>query len=317
MDLCLKSSSPFLGNYDSCYESFRENVSSCPCVEDQTQKEPGDVSILSILHDVSQSYVMSGDGSSKISAEIEEQKRGQVMFAKHAIIKEKLYLFGTGTKIAILFECSVIEIAEKLIYNRDERAEALSITEGSQALICFSENSNECEIFDGRTSRRTLNSTFTHDLGGLGYYKGQPTSVGCQSTNNKKTETLTASGWTTLPDFPENYASHNLIGLKNGGMILVGGYNAVGYFSRIWQLKDNRWTKLGDLQTAHGLGSAIFTGNSIYVFPGGPKTENEHAIQRIDFTAGEDFLQTQIIGYHSGWYKYPILLETSAYYCRY
>ena len=71
------------------------------------------------------------------------------------------------------------------------------------ALICFSENSHECEIFDGRTSRRTLNSTFTHDLGGLGYYKGQPTSVGCQSTNNKKAETLTASGWTALHDFSE------------------------------------------------------------------------------------------------------------------
>ena len=39
-DLCLKSSSPFLESYDSCYESFRENVSSCPCVEDQTQKKP-------------------------------------------------------------------------------------------------------------------------------------------------------------------------------------------------------------------------------------------------------------------------------------
>ena len=128
--------------------------------------------------------------------------------------------------------------------------------------------------------------------------------------------------------FRKPEACHNLIGLRNGGMILVGGYS---YTPRIWQLKDETWTKLGELEMVsfegtilavniclfqeHGLGSAIYINNYIFVYPGGPANDSGHAVQRIDLTDEEEFISSEIIGTHSGWYKHPILYVAPEDYC--
>ena len=39
---------------------------------------------------------------------------------------------------------------------------------------------------------------------------------------------------------------HSLVGLDNGAMLLIGGYNP--HAAQIWQLKDHQWSKLRDLQ---------------------------------------------------------------------
>ena len=75
-----------------------------------------------------------------------------------------------------------------------------------KALICFGWTGDirkTCEIFDGSTTVSTFASDWTHQFGGLGLYKNQPASVGCFSEKNQKAETLSASGWTALPDHPK------------------------------------------------------------------------------------------------------------------
>jgi len=73
-------------------------------------------------------------------------------------------------------------------------------------MICFG-NSGEvlktCEIFDGSTIVSTFAADSTHSYGGLGLYKNQPTSVGCVDYEHKKVETLSATGWTALPNHPK------------------------------------------------------------------------------------------------------------------
>jgi len=60
-----------------------------------------------------------------------------------------------------------------------------------------------CEIFDGSTTVSTFAADWTHQYGALGLYKSQPTSVGCYEYEHQKAETLSASGWTSLPDHPK------------------------------------------------------------------------------------------------------------------
>ena len=76
------------------------------------------------------------------------------------------------------------------------------------ALICFGfdelnmRNLKSCETFDGASVvLMTSLTNWTHDEGGLGLYEGQPTTIGCGYEAHNKIETLSISGWTTLPDF--------------------------------------------------------------------------------------------------------------------
>jgi hypothetical protein len=72
------------------------------------------------------------------------------------------------------------------------------------ALVCFNiAGSKTCEIFDGSTATTTFATSNTHELGGLGFYENQPTTVGCYRNKHKKAETLTSSGWAALPDHPQ------------------------------------------------------------------------------------------------------------------
>jgi hypothetical protein len=77
-----------------------------------------------------------------------------------------------------------------------------------KALICFGNISpnNYCDVFDGSTAVSTFSSRYPHRAGGLGYYNGNPTTVGSGSSDEPhKVETLKIDGWTSLniPDFPQ------------------------------------------------------------------------------------------------------------------
>ena len=78
----------------------------------------------------------------------------------------------------------------------------------TSALICFGRNTRECEVFDGYEAMKTFSTSATHELGGLGMYKSQPTTVGCYENavggcSHKRSETLTSNGWRALADHPE------------------------------------------------------------------------------------------------------------------
>ena len=62
---------------------------------------------------------------------------------------------------------------------------------------------NLCEVFTGSNVVETHSTTYPHDGGGLGFYNGQPTTVGNYFEDGyRKVETMSKTGWTSLPDQP-------------------------------------------------------------------------------------------------------------------
>jgi hypothetical protein len=82
-------------------------------------------------------------------------------------------------------------------------------------------------------------------------YRGKPTTVSSSSTDGySKVETLGDSGWLRLQDHPANIHAHNLIGIENGSLMMVGGYvrQTDDYVTDIWLLNRDAWTIIGNLQ---------------------------------------------------------------------
>ncbi|CBY37125.1 unnamed protein product, partial [Oikopleura dioica] len=208
--------------------------------------------------------------------------------------------------------------AESLRLNEERRSghAALSIENGEKALICFGlsgEILKTCEIFDGSTTVSTFASDWTHYRGGLGLYKNQPTSVGCKSEKHKKAETLSATGWTALPNHQKRISSHSLVAFENQSMLLIGGRDWGNYGasqSGIWQLKDENWNQIGELLQADSFGSAIYIGRSIYYFG-----YNSRAIQRLDFNEAEVLQNVAKIGNQPDYFYLPVLYQTVSNYC--
>ena len=106
----------------------------------------------------------------------------------------------------------------------------------------------------------TFHSSYAHWGGKLGNYNGKPTSVGSYGSN--KVETLSSSGWSTLPDFPKRYLKniflypnlasriyyHVLMGLPSGSLLLAGGYDGNEYQRAIWLLESGIWSQIGNVQ---------------------------------------------------------------------
>ena len=74
-----------------------------------------------------------------------------------------------------------------------------------EALICFDYTYGKyCDLFDGEAITWTFTTFVPHAYGSLGFYEGNPTTVGSRYVNgHRKVETLTSSGWTSLPDHPK------------------------------------------------------------------------------------------------------------------
>ncbi|CBY12579.1 unnamed protein product [Oikopleura dioica] len=290
-------------------------MATCPCMEIES-----DVFILVITYNVEASYLQSGDGSSQISAKINAPENNYAYYAAHAIVNGKLHIFG-GTydskKIARLDDCTFNELTVRLNEERRNGHSALSIENGKKALICFSYTGNirkTCEIFDGSTTVSTFSADSTHKFGGLGLYKNQPASVGCRSVKHQKAETLSATGWTALPNHPKRISVHSLVGLENQSMLLIGGRdygNGGADQSRIWQLKDENWSKIGELLQADFYGSAIYIDRSVYYFG----YRSPYAIQRLDFNETEDLQNVARIGNQPGGFFLPVLFHTVSDYC--
>jgi hypothetical protein len=115
-------------------------------------------------------------------------------------------------------------------------------------------------VFDGSSATPTFSTKYCHGGGGLGFYKGNPTTVGCGNLYEwsayRKTETLTETGWVQLPDHPwrepdlngnpSDVAWHSLIGLPSGAMLLIG--HKTRLLSHIWRLRDDEWSLAGHLK---------------------------------------------------------------------
>ena len=104
-------------------------------------------------------------------------------------------------------------------------------------------------------------------------------------------------------------------------MMLLGGTIGSTYQTGIWKIKENIWSRIGELTQVENFynifinlqfqsaawGSAIYTGRSIYHFSGTPSPYPNH---RIDLTADEEIKEVVRIGNHATQYNYPVLLVT-------
>ncbi|CBY34503.1 unnamed protein product [Oikopleura dioica] len=331
-DFCLKTCPPEIGCHNSCYENYTQMLFLCPCIEQETTTttqisttttqitpiEPSDVFILVIPYKVDESYLQSGDGSSQISATINAPRINYAQNAAYALVNGKLHIFGGSSdykKIARLDDCTLNELTVRLNEERQFGHAALSIENGKKALICFGRTGDirkTCEIFDGSTTVSTFASDWTHYYGGLGLYKNHPTSVGCSDAKHRKAETLSPTGWISLPDHPKRISDHSLVALENQSMLLIGGYDyGNGANSGIWQLKDENWNEIGELLQADNRGSAIYIGRSIYYFG-----FDSLAIERLDFNQETEELQNVAqIGNQPADYWLPVLFQTVPNYC--
>jgi len=277
-----------------------------------------------ILRSLSDSYIINGDGSTKKAAQISAPNNANdyTNFAVSAVVADKFYFFGGHTgdyrKIARLESCTIVELTVELNYAFATGHAALATADNSQALICFGSHSphNYCDIFDGSNVVTTFSTTYPHNYGGLGYYNGQPTTVGSQSQlsdEHGKVETLSQNGWTSLADHPRNVRGHNLVGLENGDMLLIGGYDGA-FQSKVWRLSSATWTEEATLQKAVTIGSVIKLRNQIYAF-GGRGNGESHPIQRLDLAGDGTVDRIELIGNHDRIFYKPVLYIVDANTC--
>merc|ERR1712127_389684 len=294
-----------------------------PCSESTTTVTipPGDVFILVIPNLIDESYLQSGDGSSQISATINAPENADNYYAEyaaHALVNGELHIFGGASdsyKIARLDGCSWNELPSRLNEGRTEDHAALSIENGQKVLVCFGRSGDtrkSCEIFDGSSTALNFTANYTHRSGGLGLYNNQPATVGCYDAEHQKAETLSATGWNALPDHPLQISSHSLVGLDNGAMLLLGGYDwGSGGEAQtgIWQLKEDQWSRIGEFSKPAIDGSTFAVSRSIYFF------EYTNSIHRIDIDENDELEAVEEIGIQSGNYWRPVLLQTTNDYC--
>ncbi|CBY12471.1 unnamed protein product, partial [Oikopleura dioica] len=277
--------------------------------ETETSNERLSVNFLVIPEYYDSSYLIKKDGSisaATISATTDRFTKN----VKHALVKGRLFIFGGSSdskKIARLDGCRFNELSARFNKYRGLGSETLSIDSGSLALICFEVRDKSCETFDGTTAAMTFSATWTHYHGGLGMYRNHPATVGCYNARHKKAETLSSTGWSALPDFPERINSHSIVGLDNESMLLFGGYISGEPQTGIWQLKNDQWNKIGELATSATAGSVFYSGRSIYYFG--------YSIQRIDLNAKEELEKVELIGKLPKSSSYPVLFATTPDYC--
>jgi len=225
-----------------------------------------------------------------------------------AVLADKMYFlggyYGNKRKIVKLNSCSLIELGVELYFRYVSPAVLVSADGFSNVLICFSEEEpyNQCNVFDGLHVTLESSSTYEHFNGKLGYYNGQPTTVGGQIGGTRKTEVLGLNGWTSLSDHPNSIHAHSLVGLTNGDLLLLGGIdldisefsNKIMRLSRIFG--HNLWTVAGTLQQVCSHGTAKLINNSLFVFPG--RGDDRYGIQRVNLSEDNTITTVDIIGNH-------------------
>jgi len=293
-----------------------------PCSETTTNTD-SDVFILVIPHKLDRSYLQNGDGTSQISPTINMPENNYASNAAFALVNGEPHIFGGGSdnyKIARLDGCSFTELPARLNEARFAGHAAVSTENGQKALVCFGNLEDirkTCEIFDGSSSATTFAAEWSHGYCGLGLYNNQPATVGDGFQESKKVETLTATGWTALPDFSFSIAYHSLVGLDNGAILLLGGRNLDeegSYQTGIWQLKEEQngavWSRIGELSKPAAMGSAIYIARSVYYFEW-----KNLGLYRLDMDRNEDLEAIEEIATQPERYANTVLFQTTNDYC--
>ena len=178
---------------------------------------------------------MNGNGDEKVEARITAPWTGYIYKSASAMVKGRLFIFGgnSGDSKKVLS----FSFFQKWP-NSDRRSRKLRNQRASGqtqrgpfswprgafdgfrrkrffifrfwiliyflALVCFGFASKDsCEEFNGEKSIPTFSTSDPHWYGGLGFYRGQPATVGSWRPDHGKAETLSSLGWSFLPTFPK------------------------------------------------------------------------------------------------------------------
>ena len=178
---------------------------------------------------------MNGNGDEKVEARITAPRNDLTRNSASALVKGRLFIFGgnRGDFKKVLFfsfsqKCPNSDRRSRKL--RNQRASGQTQRGAStwprgafdgfrrkrffifrfwiliyfSALVCFGSPSDDsCEEFNGEKSIPTFSTSDRHRHGGLGFYRGQPATVGNYDPNHGKAETLSSSGWSSLPTFPK------------------------------------------------------------------------------------------------------------------
>jgi len=277
-----------------------------------------------ILGTLNKSYITNGDGSETSTVQISAPSNDYAYRTTSAVVKGKLHLFGGVTdkkKIARLDDCTFVELPYKLNFEGNNGHAALSISDNSEALICFDIRFwNSCDVFTGSSVISTYSTRYSHRDGGLGFYNQLPITVGSfYSDGRRKVETLSSTGWTSLANSPMNYYGHQLIGLGNDLLMIAGrdidGSEVIDAFiTAVWRLSDNNWSQEANLIQTVGFGSAIAIEKSIFIVGWGGAYSGFFS-QRIDVDENDEIAGIEQIGFLDRYDKYPPLFATSPDYC--
>ena len=191
---------------------------------------------MALIKPVSQSFLINGQRGRTKGVKI-NQERYWLKDSQPGFVAGKLHLFGGyypeqrqvspfsffcelsifNFKISRLDDCTIVELTIQLIDKFVDGFSVLAKPDGSKgffiifnfvckiilAFICHGYGKN-CNIFDGSGVVKTHSSSYTHLHGGLGYYNGQPTTVGSEYKDGyRKVETLAQGGWISLGDHPK------------------------------------------------------------------------------------------------------------------
>ncbi|CAG5104788.1 Oidioi.mRNA.OKI2018_I69.chr1.g1542.t1.cds [Oikopleura dioica] len=307
---------------------------------------PRDTFIFGLQHNTYLSFLISGDGSSRVSAPVLPNIHNTLLNAGHAVIRGELYFFGgsynVGTggvnliaprRIGKLEDCQFKELSVALSFDFDAHGgSVLGLSDNSGALVCFGghwdvdEDMKRCTIFDveGEAVTETYSTVYEHRKSSLAYYRGKPTATcGMIDSNHSahtKVETLhfegsdVENGWSNLIDHPLQLHSHSSVGLSDGSLLTIAGRDPHELSKAIWKLsaETGEWSYVGDLLTPVELTSSIWIGASLYVFSG--KTFQEDLpIQRVDFSDNE--IRTERIGGMQQLIPRPIMFLATENFC--
>ncbi|CAG5104914.1 Oidioi.mRNA.OKI2018_I69.chr1.g1666.t1.cds [Oikopleura dioica] len=317
-----------------CEREYQNCRDDCPCGKNCEQgcincENPicpqSDQHILVLgFDDMANSYVLSGDGLTKNSAFITASETNYAELSAFAVVKGESYIFGGSSddkKIAKIEGCSFAELSVRLNFRFQIGSSAIEIDSGERALICFDySTAKKCEIFDTSSIVTTHSSEFSHRYGSLGYYQGQPTSVGSGFGGGfRKVETYSSLGWSSLAEHPKDTYGHTLTGLESGAMVMAGGYDPTSeqYLREIWLLKDEMWTSIGLLKDPKYRGSAVKIGEFIFIVAPrsfSPSPNGPRLMERVTILS-DTIIETEIIGSHEFQSYNSVIFQVKADFC--
>ncbi|CAG5079622.1 Oidioi.mRNA.OKI2018_I69.PAR.g9298.t1.cds [Oikopleura dioica] len=337
---------------DSCTETYSSCVRSCPCekncpegcanCENEICRR---LPFFSVLGDQPfadrTQYVMAVDGSERMETNLVipegTARHDYLKYAGHAILNDKLYIFGGSSdfkKIARLDECEFTELPIQLIDPFDSISGALMSFMNRVYLCFFSYPYKTCQEFDGNdVTDSYLRTNFEHCYGSMGIYNDSMVVLGAGDWPGekvrRKVEQLEVGGWKEIAEFPVDIAYSSTVTVPEG-MLVLGGWNPgwntlvtefnqprdtnpnTGiYYKQIYLLKENVWSLVGNLNEPKSDATVIRLGEWIVSVAG---DSNNNFVERINWD-GEAVTSVEIIGSHANTILRPIVFQSEKNFC--